>query len=154
MGLEHAETATWSDGDRTLTAQRLPDRPTEYRERPVGSPAARPETGWGTLYTAFSAVNTTIASQVERNGTTLYRVVTTSQSELNSVYSGGSTYSAVAFVDSDGVVRTFQQTYPTTYDDRPPVATRTMHVTNVGNTTVEKPSWTERATENATLGRS
>lgn len=154
LGLEHAETATWSDGDRTLTARDLPGEPTEYRERSAASPGARPETGWGTLYTAFSAVNTTIASQVERNGTTLYRVVTTSQSELNSVYSGDSAYSAVAFVDSDGVVRTFQQTHPTTYDDRPAIVTRTIHVTNVGNTTVEEPSWTDRATENETLDRS
>lgn len=153
LGLEHVETATWVDGDRAVTARDLPDRPTEYGERSAANPSLRPETGWDDLYTAFSSVNTTVATQTEQNGTTLYKVVSTSQPESESVYAGDATYSAVAFVGSDGIVRTFRQTYPTTYDDRPAIATRTVRVTAVGDTDVERPAWADKVDGNATLGR-
>lgn len=149
LGLEHVETATWGEDDRAVTARTRSNGSTEYRERAL-RPSMRPDTGSEALYTAFSAVDTTVATQAERNGTTLYKVVTTSEPAPESVYAGDATYSAVAFVDSDGVVRTFRQTYRTTYGDRPAIATRTVRVDAVGNTTVERPAWADRATENAT----
>lgn len=151
MGVEHAEIARWGDEEGLLIARDLPDRPIEYRERSTDGRSPGPETGWDTVYTAFDSVNTTVPTQVERNGTTLYKVVTASQPEPASVYSDDATYSAVAFVDSDGIVRTFQQTRRTTYDDRPAILTRTIHVTEVGDTTVERPSWADDATENGTV---
>lgn len=153
MGVAHYTMERWADENRTLTARSVPGAPPEYGDRSRTDAHVRPDSGWETLYTAFDAVDTAVVNRTERNGTTLYRVVSTSQPRPNSVYADDATYGVTALVGSDGIVRTFQLSHETTFDDRPAMVTRTIRVTEVGNTTVERPAWSDRATENATLDR-
>jgi len=53
-------------------------------------------------------------------------------------------------VDSKGVVHTVRMTQQTTIDDQPVILSRTVHVTDLGNTTVERPAWYQEAVGNST----
>lgn len=150
FGFAHYERAVWSNGSVTLTALQRPGQPTEYDRRvgPTG-PGLSPDTRWEMLYVVFGAVNTTVAGQVERDGTTLYRVVGTGV-DPGSTHGDDAPFSLVALVDERGVVHSLQYAHPTTFEGDPAVITQTIRVTDVGNTTVERPVWADRAAENAT----
>lgn len=152
LALVRYERGVWSNGSVTLSLIQYPDRQPRYdrRDGPTGSTLS-PDTQWETLYVVFEAVNTTVTGQVERNGTTLYRVVGTGV-EPDSAHAGDVPFNLVALVDERGVVHSLQYSHPTTYQNEPAVVTQTIRVTAVGNTTVERPAWTDRALANTTGG--
>lgn len=151
LGVAHYETEVWSDGNRTLTARHLPGGSVTYRDRSDIASSLRPDTEWEAMYAAFSTVNTTVVSRFERNGTTLYKVVSTSGPDPDSAYADDEAYDVTALVGADGVVRTFELTRRTTFDGGPAILTRTVQVSDVGDTAVERPTWYQRAVENETV---
>lgn len=148
LGVGGYELAAWANETDAVTARQFYDEEPTYRQTTRADAPMKPDTEWGQIYAALSATNTTVASQFEDDGTTLYRVVSTDQPGENSPYSGREVYSFVAVVDSQGVVRTMQVTYRTTFRDEPAIVSRTIHVTNLGNTTVERPDWYGKAAGN------
>lgn len=110
----------------------------------------RPDREWESFYVALSDVNTTVTDRWERDDTTMYRVVSASQPDPDSALADGGAYSVAAVVDEDGAVRTFQESRRTTFDGEPAMYTRTVHMTRMGNTTVEEPAWYRQAVENET----
>jgi hypothetical protein len=55
-----------------------------------------------------------------------------------------------AAVDGDGVLRHYNLTYTTTFDNQTLQATETVRVTNIGETTVPRPEWVETALDETT----
>ncbi|UPV76570.1 hypothetical protein M0R89_18735 (plasmid) [Halorussus limi] len=150
LGIARYELATWANETRAVTARQVRGGEPTYREVNRERAPFDPNAQWELLYSAFAATNTTVVERFERDGTTLFRVVSTEQPgpELASLYGGS--YSLVAVVDSRGIVRTLQQTYRTTVEGRSTVVSRTVHLTRIGNTTVERPDWYEKAVANGT----
>lgn len=150
LGVGHHAVERYGDGNRTFVAVSEPGESTRYRELPGDGPLERPDSGWEGFYTAFSEVNTTVTERWERDGTSLYRVVSTEQPGPNAVVGADGSYTLSAVVDENGVVRTFQETRRAEFDGEPAEYVRTVRVTDVGNTTVDRPAWYQRAVENAT----
>ncbi|NEU58154.1 hypothetical protein [Halorussus sp. MSC15.2] len=150
LGFGRYKLATWANETRAVTARQVRGGEPTYREVSRERAPFEPDTQWELLYSAFAATNTTVVERFERDGTTLFRVVSTEQpgTELAPMYGGS--YSFVAIVDSQGIVRTLQQTYQTTFEDRSAVVSRTIRLTRLGNTTVERPDWYEKAVANGT----
>lgn len=150
LGIGRYELAAWANETRAVTVRQVRGGEPTYREVSRERAPFEPDTQWELLYSAFAATNTTVVERFERDGTTLFRVVSTEQPGpgLASVYGGS--YSFVATVDTQGVVRTFQQTYRTTFEDRPAVVSRTVRLTRLGNTSVERPDWYGKAVANGT----
>ncbi len=153
FAVTHYERQVWSNGSVTLVAQRYGGEAVEY-ERHDGQATRRqrPDTRWETVYATFSAVNTTVVGEVERDGTTLYRVVATGV-RPDSAYDDDRPFDLTALVDERGVVHRLSVSHPTTYEGEPSFVTQTMRVTDVGNATVERPPWHDAALGNATEGR-
>lgn len=100
----------------------------------------------------FGSTNTTIVERIERNGTTLYRVISTSQPESETAAGiDRSNHSVSALVDSSGLVHRYQLSY-----DIHQAADSTLHIsrtwrlTGVGSTTVTKPEWVDEARKETT----
>lgn len=148
LGVGSHELATWANETTSVTAHRFSDGEVTYRHGSRDDAPFEPDAQWGLLYSAFDATNTTVVNQFERNETTLFRVVSTAQPGPDSAFAGRSNYSLVAVVDSRGIVRTLQLTYRTTFDGDPAIVSRTMHVSNLGDATVERPSWYDAAVGN------
>lgn len=150
LGVSHRERAIWSNGSVALAAERFAGGDVEY-SRMDGRDCAcgKSSTQWELVYAVFEAANTTVAGEVERDGTTLYRVVAT-EVRADSRYAETGPFTLEALVDSRGVVRSLQVTYSVTYLGDPAVVTQDVRVTEIGNTTVERPSWYEHAVENTT----
>lgn len=153
LGVGTYQIALWAnETDAVVANYPADDGPTYQRYARQRAPFD-PTTQWELLYGAFGATNTTVVERFERGGTTLFRVVSTEQPGARSAYPQDGRFGFVAVVDSRGVVRTFQQTDRTTFDDRPAVVSRTFHVTRVGNTTVERPDWFGQAVANGSTSR-
>lgn len=148
LGVGTTELAVWANETDAVTARRTSEGAATYRRLPREDAPLEPDAEWSLLYSAFDATNTSVVNEYERGATTLFRVVSTAQPGPTSTYGARSNYSLVAVVDSQGVVRTLQSTYRTTFDGAPVIVSRTMHVSNLGNTTVDRPTWYGQATGN------
>lgn len=151
LGIVRFELGVWANETSAVLARQVADRDPTYRQVTRERAPFDPDANWELLYSAFGATDTTVVEESERDGTTLFRVVSTGR-KAESAYPNHVRYSFVAVVDSQGVVRSFQQTYRTTFDEGPAVVTRTVQVTAVGNTTVEKPEWYGKAVANESVG--
>lgn len=153
LGVGHTELAVWANETAAVravdTGNATPDYRRVARERAPFEPTGQ----WELLYSAFAATNTTVVERFEaEDGTTLFRVASTGVREA-SAYPTRARFGFVAVVDERGVVRTFQQSYRTTFRERPAVVSRTIQVTALGNVTVERPEWFEQAMANESVGR-
>lgn len=123
---------------------------TSYRESTSTQDIlSEPATAWDGIYTLFVGVNTTTVERVERNATTLYRVVSTSQPRPGLSTRERSNYSLSALIDPSGLVHRYRVTYDAHEDGRTLHVTRTWRLSGVGSTTVEQPGWLDEA-RNAT----
>lgn len=118
----------------------------------------RADAGVPSLYVLLSSVETRTAGTVTRNGTTLHRVRATELRESTGfavavgVAANGFEGSAVgnvslrALVDSRGLVREYELAYTLGRDGPDLRVTRHVRYTDLGATTVERPSWYDEAT--------
>lgn len=154
-GLTGYDIAVWANETVAVTARDTGDGEVVYRQTRRDRAPFRVDRQWELLYSAVGTTDTAILQRFERGETTLFRVASTGRTGSESASLQRSRYGFVAVVDAEGVVRSFQQRYRTTFRDRPAVVSRTVQVTAIGNTTVERPDWYERAAANATdTGRS
>lgn len=100
----------------------------------------------------FGAVNTTVVERIERNDTTLYRVVSTAQPRSMVSDRPRSNYSLSALVDSSGLVHRYRVSYDVHEDGRTLHRSRTWRLSAIGTTTVGEPAWLDDAV-NATANR-
>jgi len=101
-----------------------------------------------TIRDVFTSIPTEVTGRETRNGTTVVRLAGTSAEstdfaapEIDSV--GNLTLRAV--VDTDGLVRLLEYRFDGTVDGEPVVVERTIRYEGVGSTSVENPSWLDRA---------
>lgn len=147
VGTDHRDVAVWANETVGAVATRESAGETTYRTEARSETPLSPSTQWELLYAAFGTTDTAVVAQVERDGTTLYKITSTSSPEAGSAYAG-SLYDFTALVDSTGVVHSFVLTHETTVADRPAIVTRTTQLVRLGNTTVERPSWYDQAVGN------
>lgn len=147
LGIQHYDIEVWANETDALVARDFRDGNASYQRTSRASAPFEPNAQWELLYAAFGSGDATLVGQVERNGTTLYKIA--SQPSEGSVTNEFG-YEYTALVDSQGVVRTVQMTQRSTIDGRPVVVSRTVRVSELGNTTVERPSWHQEAVENGT----
>lgn len=145
LGIGHVELAVWANETESVSARRSDAAGPTYRQHSRDDAPLEPDEQWGLVYSAMDATNTTVVNRFERNDTSLFRVVSTAQPGQGSVFASRSNYSLVAVVDSQGVVRTLQLTYWSSFDGEPAIVSRTIQVSNLGNTTVERPPWYQQA---------
>lgn len=149
LATEHLKFAVWANETTAVTLRRLDDADPTYRTTTRERAPYEPNRQWDLLYAAFGATNATVVDRFERGNRTLFRVVSSARPGPNSAYATGGRYGFAAVIDERGVVHTFQQSYRTSFDGRPAVVSRTVQVTRIGNTTVERPDWYDRAAANA-----
>lgn len=155
LGVDHFRTEAWANETSAVVADTFRSEEPTYRQVTRDDLQMSPDTNWELLYSAVGSMDTTYVGQVERAGTTLHKVVSTSPGD-EAVE--GQSYDFSALVDSDGVVRALQMTQRSTLGGEPVLVTRTFRITQVGDTTVERPDWygqavgdvTEDATETET----
>lgn len=140
LGPRHRETWSGTEGHVSRTSH---DDATSYDRLPLsGSP--HDEAVWepGALfYRAFEPQWNPTVGRLDRNGTTLYH--------LDNIYpSGPSNNGITARIDPRGVVRNYSVYDPDPAVSRVPSATlsiRSVEITDIGTTTVERPAWYDRA---------
>lgn len=147
LGVEHYEVEVWANETTAVAARDLPDADPDYRRTPRSDAVMAPDGEWELLYAVLGAGDTELVGQLERDGTTLFRVVSTPEAAAESAELR---YEFSALIDSRGIVHSIQVTQRTDIEGRPAVVTRSIQVTDVGETTVERPSWYGRATQNET----
>lgn len=152
LGVDNYRIEVWGNETDAVVADAFRSDDPSYRTVAREDAPMGPETNWELLYSAFGATDSVVVDRFERDGTTLYRVVSAGGPDEQSAYPAHAGFDWVAVVDSQGVVREFQQTYRTTFEDQPAVVTRTMRVSNLGNTTVERPDWYDEAVGNESDG--
>jgi hypothetical protein len=147
VGADHYDGAVWANETDRVIARSDSGGETSYRTVERSDAPLSPSTQWQLLYAAFGTTDTAVVGQVEHDGTTLYKITSTSSPEPRSAYAG-TLYDFTALVDSEGVVHSFSLTHETTVADRSAIVTRTTQLVRIGNTTVERPSWYQRAVGN------
>jgi len=171
LGVDHYRSETWANETSVVIADTVRSEEPTYRQVSREPARMSPDATWELLYGAFGTGETTYVGQVERGGTTLHKVVSTPPSDgvtgeeagettgeeadeatddASDEAVAGTTYDFSALVDSEGVVHSFRTTQRSTLEGETFVVTRTMRITEIGNTTVERPDWYEQAVENET----
>lgn len=141
----------WSN--ETTTVQRIDYRngTIEHRELSPKATFVRGDiTDWTTVYELFTAVNTSVTRTIEREGRTLYEVVSTGSPHPTSSYAKNSNFTLTAYVSPNGVVHEYEVAYVTTRIDRRVQVSRHVQYTNLGTTDVEQPAWATKAIDNET----
>lgn len=152
LGVEHYDIEVWANETRAVTARHFADDDPTYRQTARSDAVMEPTSQWELLYAVFGSTETDVVGQLERDGTTLFRVVSTpATDDLNATGPASELrYEFTALVDSQGVVHSVQMSQRTDIEDEPAIVSRTVHVTEIGNTTVERPEWFEQAMQNET----
>lgn len=152
LGIEHYDIEVWANETHAVAARHFPDAEPTYRQTSRSDAVMEPTSQWELLYAVFGSTETAVVGQLERDGTTLFRVVSTPATDDANATGPASElrYEFSALVDSQGVVHSIQMTQRTDIEDRPAIVSRTVHVSEIGNTTVERPSWFEQAMQNET----
>lgn len=149
----------WSNGERVFMA-RMSDNGTSYNV-PRGSDSEpvspRRFLSFGTnrerIASLFRSVETRVADSEQRNGTTRYRVestTVTNRGAFENDWQNPRNVTLIADIDSQGLVREYRLTYAATLDGAPVRIERHVRYTDIGNTTVERPSWYDDAIERTT----
>jgi hypothetical protein len=130
------EVSTWRAGSTTYRRVRTGDDATYRRVAPFNSSvklsAALQRQA---IYRLHTRTNATV-EPVSRNGRRLYRVA----AALNDT-AVTTNASLTMLVDADGVVRRLRTTQTVRYRSGTRVITRTVRITDVGSTTVDRPDW-------------
>lgn len=163
LGVDHYRSETWANETSAVIADTVRSAEPTYRQVDRENARMSPDADWELLYSAFGTGETTYVGEVERGGTTLHKIVSTSSSDRTTGEDvdevtddttdeavSGTTYDFSALVDSEGVVHSFRTTQRSTLEGETVVVTRTMRITEIGNTTVERPDWYSQAVENET----
>lgn len=149
----------WSNGNRTLSVRTATNETTyeiadgDDGPLPIRRVMADDPTNSERIATLFAAMETRIVGQAVRNGTQLYRVNgsnLTSAFALDTEREAPGNVGLVALVDRRGVVHEYRLNYTASLDGDPVRVSRRVRYTDVGSTTVERPSWYETAVRNAT----
>lgn len=144
---ERYDLAVWANETDGVAARQVSGEETTYHWTSRERAGFDPNTQWDLLYAALGSGGGEVVGQFERNGTTLTKIVS---SPTESEVSPRLGYEFTALVDSQGVVRSIQTLHRTIIEDRPVVVSRTVRVSAMGNTTVERPAWFQQAVENRT----
>jgi hypothetical protein len=154
----------WSDGTRVLRAATVGNNTTYQKGSSVGVSTSDFSNG-AQFYTLFRAINTRVVDRKTRNGTTLYRIKSTkvphpsalSEGRTN-IYKNPRNLTFHALIDSHGTVHEYRLAYTATGTARNTNVTtrivKTVRYTEIGSTTVERPSWYEAANQTTTPSRS
>jgi hypothetical protein len=160
IGGGQAGTSLYSDGERVFVARTSAGRTTYRIARGVDREPAPPgellsgdEAGDERIYSLFTAVETRIADETSRNGTTRYRIVganVTGEADPGSRYGDPRNVTAHATIDSRGLVNEYRLRYEGAVDGANVTVVRRARYIDVGSTTVERPPWYEAAIRNVT----
>jgi len=159
FGGERTDLAVWANETDAVVARTVSAEEPTYSRTSRSRVGLGPNSQWDLLYATVGAGDAAVVGQVERDGTTLTKVVSSpslSPTEGGSAADSGTAQLQSAFtalVDSRGVVRSMQTVHRTIFEERPVVVTRTVRVSAMGNTTVERPDWSRQAVENRTRER-
>ncbi|EMA45417.1 DUF7537 family lipoprotein [Halococcus saccharolyticus] len=149
----------WSNGNRTLSVRSTTDETTyeiidgDDGPLPVRRVMDGDPTNSERIATVFGAMETRVVGQAVRNGTRLYRVRgsnLTSAFALDDEWDAPGNVALVALVDRWGLVHEYRLNYTASLDGDPVRVSRRVRYTDLGSTTVERPSWYEAAVRNAT----
>ena len=148
------DVALWHNGTHSFTRYVDQNGTADYRRSSPERDLLAGVPGRGSFVRSiFGSVNTTVVERIEDDGTTLYRVVSTSQPRYASVSDRPrSNYSLSALVDSSGLVHRYHVAYDVHDDGQTLHVSRTWRLSAVGTTTVEQPPWVDEA-KNATANR-
>lgn len=140
-GGERTRASVYFDGDRWYVATPLYGN-TSYRTTPVaGSVGPVPEELTGTLVERYlTTPETALAGVIERDGTRLYRLTANGTPDP---FPGPfiRNYTAVALVDSRGVVRELSVRYAIVSDDARTVVERSLSYGRIGEVAAGAPPW-------------
>lgn len=145
LGVDHYRIEAWANETDAVVADTFRGEDPQFRQVAREDAPLSPDANWELLYSAFGTVETELVGTVERDGETLYKVASASPTD-EAVPGEAPDFSAL--VGADGVVHSFQMTQRSTMDGEPVIVSRTMWITQVGATTVERPDWYDRAIEN------
>lgn len=93
----------------------------------------------------FTSVPTSVTDRTTVDGTTAYRLAGSRATGPLPEVGTPRSVDLRATVTADGLVRSLTLTYAGTVDGEPVTVRRTVGYQGVGNTTVERPAWTDRA---------
>ncbi|MFH5797107.1 hypothetical protein [Haladaptatus sp. CMAA 1911] len=147
--------SAWTNGTTTLFAN-TGNEHTSYRltHDPDSLGYVRRTTSSERLYNRFVALNVTEIERIDRPGTPTYRVVMNDvrHPPLFPNFDTVENASLVATIDTWGVVHRYRLVATGTKDGETVQRTETFEITNVGATTIRRPSWYSAAM-NATSRR-
>ncbi|WP_135854188.1 hypothetical protein [Halorussus salinus] len=155
FGGERSHLAVWANETDAVVAEKPSGAETTYHWTSPSRVRLGPTSQWERLYATVGAGDAEVVGQVERDGTTLTKLVSTpslwfSKNETADSATAKLPSEFTALVDSQGVVRSMQTLRRTIVEDRRVVVTRTIRVSEMGNTTVERPGWYQQAADNRT----
>lgn len=159
FGGERSDLAVWANETDAVVAEKPSGAETTYHWTSRSRAGLGPTSQWELLYATVGAGDAAVVGQVKRAGTTLTKIVSTpsrwfSKNETADSATAQLHSEFTALVDSQGVVRSMQTLRRTIVEERPVVVSRTVRVSAMGNTTVERPAWYQQAVENRTRGTS
>ncbi|MFC4549741.1 MULTISPECIES: DUF7537 family lipoprotein [Halorussus] len=141
----------WSNETTTVRRVVFSDGTVQYEVDPPGVDRLRDAaTGGERLRALFADGNATVESTVERNGTTLYEIVSTGRASIAVATENASNFTLTAYVAPSGVVREYTVTYPTTWNGQRARITERRRYVEIGSTAVRRPAWVTEATINET----
>lgn len=105
-------------------------------------------TEWWTLYRLFGQTDTSFEGSIERDGTTLYRVVGTKSVYYDSPFGDVRDVTLSALVTGDGLVEEYVVTFLRSAGDRETRVVVRVEYTEVGTTTVARPAWIPERPDN------
>ncbi len=95
-------------------------------------------------------MNTTVESTLERNGTTLYKIISTGQASTAIATGNASNVTLTAYIAPSGVGHEYTVAYPTTWNGHYAQMTEQRRYVEIGSTAVRLPAWVTGATINET----
>ncbi|WP_256687381.1 DUF7537 family lipoprotein [Halococcus qingdaonensis] len=150
--------AIWSNGERVLVTDTTNESTSYDSPRNVEGESMPPRealtidpTKRQQLYAYLGSVETRVTGTETRNGTTLHRAESTSVTNpaaFEIQWTDPRNLSLVVFVDSRGLVHEYRLDYTASLDGTPVDVRRHVRYTNLGNTTIERPSWYDAAIAN------
>ena len=141
----------WSNETMTVQKVEFHDGTVQYEvDPPRGGLLRDSPTGGDRLYALFRGANSTVESTLERNGTTLYKIISTGQASTAIATENASNVTLTAYVAPSGVIHEYTVAYSTTWNGHHAQMTEQRRYVEIGTTAVRPPVWVTRATINET----
>lgn len=147
----------WSNGERVIVAQTSNNSTSYFIPRSSDREPLPPQevstggTSSERIGALFSSAKTRVVGQEQRNGTTVSRVAATNVTNPTVTerrWQDPRNVTLWALINSQGLVREYRLNYTATLNDSTVRVSRQIRYTNVGDTTVERPTWYAEAIEN------